>query len=165
MWVKIGQDELEFIFEGQDFKDSAKKLVEDFGVKLVFATMGKEGCYFINRQGSGQVPTFQEVKTIDTTGAGDIFGGSAVYQVFASGVAPEQLSTERLAEIVRFANAAASLSTTKHGGHPRASLPRKKWRRFSAAACDKNKNSLGRCGAARELLRFSCYFSLRDIRR
>ena len=70
--VKIGQDELEFIFEGQDFKDSAKKLVEDFGVKLVFATMGKEGCYFINRQGSGQVPTFQEVKTIDTTGAGDI---------------------------------------------------------------------------------------------
>ena len=29
--VKIGQDELEFIFEGQDFKDSAKKLVEDFG--------------------------------------------------------------------------------------------------------------------------------------
>ena len=61
--VKIGQDELEFIFEGQDFKDSAKKLVEDFGVKLVFATMGKEGCYFINRQSSGQVPTFQEVKT------------------------------------------------------------------------------------------------------
>ena len=121
--VKIGQDELEFIFEGQDFKDSAKKLVEDFGVKLVFATMGKEGCYFINRQGSGQVPTFQEVKTIDTTGAGDIFGGSAVYQVFASGIAPEQLSTERLAEIVRFANAAASLSTTKHGGIP--SIPSK----------------------------------------
>ena len=44
--VKIGQDELEFIFEGQDFKDSAKKLVEDFGVKLVFATMGKEGLLF-----------------------------------------------------------------------------------------------------------------------
>ena len=121
--VKIGQDELEFIFEGQDFKDSAKKLVEDFGVKLVFATMGKEGCYFINRQGSGQVPTFQEVRTIDTTGAGDIFGGSAVYQVFASGIAPEQLSPERLAEIVRFANAAASLSTTKHGGIP--SIPSK----------------------------------------
>ena len=39
--VKIGQDELEFIFEGQDFKDSAKKLVEDFGVKLVFATMAR----------------------------------------------------------------------------------------------------------------------------
>lgn len=97
--------------------------MEDFGVKLVFATMGKEGCYFINRQGSGQVPTFQEVKTIDTTGAGDIFGGSAVYQVFASGIAPEQLSPERLAEIVRFANAAASLSTTKHGGIP--SIPSK----------------------------------------
>lgn len=43
--------------------------------------------------------------------------------MFASGVAPEQLSTERLAEIVRFANAAASLSTTKHGGIP--SIPSK----------------------------------------
>ncbi len=76
--VKIGQDELEFVFEGQDFKDSAKKLVEDFGVKLVFATMGKEGCYFINRQGDGQVPTFQEVKTIDTTGAEKIVGLGSV---------------------------------------------------------------------------------------
>lgn len=162
--VKIGQDELEFIFEGQDFKDSAKKLVEDFGVKLVFATMGKEGCYFINRQGSGQVPTFQEVKTIDTTGAGDIFGGSAVYQVFASGVARSSFPRKGLRK-------SSGLPTPRHPCPPQstaaspASLPRKKWRRFSAAACDKNKNSLGRCGAARELLRFSCYFSLRDIRR
>ena len=45
--VKIGQDELEFIFEGQDFQTSARKLIEEFGVKLVFATMGKHGCWFI----------------------------------------------------------------------------------------------------------------------
>ena len=77
----------------------------------------------MDRRDSVGVDAFQERKIIVTTGAGDIFGGSAVYQVFASGVAPEQLSTERLAEIVRFANAAASLSTTKHGGIP--SIPSK----------------------------------------
>lgn len=46
-----------------------------------------------------------------------------MYQVFASGIAPEQLSPAQLTEIVRFANAAASLSTTKHGGIP--SIPSK----------------------------------------
>lgn len=73
--VKIGQDELEFIFEGQDFKDSAKKLVEDFGVKLVFATMGKEGCYFINRQGSGRFPPSRRSKP-STPPAREIFSGA-----------------------------------------------------------------------------------------
>ena len=125
--VKIGQDELEFIFEGQDFKESARMLVEEFGVKLVFATMGKEGCYFINRRGGwagAYLPGSENHRHHRRRG---YFGGSAVYQVFASGAAPEQLTPEQLTGIVRFANAAASLSTTKHGGFP-AFRRRRMWK-------------------------------------
>lgn len=120
--VKISREELEFLFEG-DFRAQADRLVAEYGVKLVFATMGRDGCYFVNRNASGQVPTFCSVPTIDTTGAGDIFGGSAVYKVMELEQLPENLNEYQLRDIVTFANAAASLSTTRHGGIP--SIPSK----------------------------------------
>lgn len=53
---------------------------------------------------------------MDTTGAGDIFGGSAVSRILALGVAPEELTVEQMTNIGTFASAAASLSTEKFGG-------------------------------------------------
>jgi sugar/nucleoside kinase (ribokinase family) len=120
--VKIGSDELGLLFD-DDYPAAASRLVKDFGVKLVLVTMGKEGCYFVNQNACGAVPTFQEVKTIDTTGAGDIFGGAAVYKMLTTKTNPEDLTKKQLVEIVTFANAAASLSTTRNGGIP--SIPEK----------------------------------------
>ena len=53
---------------------------------------------------------------VDTTGAGDIFGGSAMSRFLKTGKAPEALDADELREIVRFACTAASLSTQTHGG-------------------------------------------------
>ena len=53
---------------------------------------------------------------VDTTGAGDIFGGSAVWQLLQTGKEPAALDQADLLRIVRFACTAAGLSTTKHGG-------------------------------------------------
>ena len=53
---------------------------------------------------------------VDTTGAGDIFGGSAMSRFLRYKKSPSDLSEEELEEIVRFACTAASLSTQKHGG-------------------------------------------------
>ncbi len=53
---------------------------------------------------------------IDTTGAGDIFGGSAMAKILRTGKDPQDLNEDELKEIVRFACTAASLSTTKLGG-------------------------------------------------
>ena len=53
---------------------------------------------------------------VDTTGAGDIFGGSAMSRLIRSGKRPEELTEEELVQIVRFACTAASLSTQMHGG-------------------------------------------------
>lgn len=53
---------------------------------------------------------------VDTTGAGDIFGGSAMSQMLKLDKAPEALSAEDMSAITRFACCAASLSTRHHGG-------------------------------------------------
>ena len=58
------------------------------------------------------------VNPIDTTGGGDIFGGSALSRILKTGKAPDKLEQEDLAEIVTFAVTAASLSTQKQGGIP-----------------------------------------------
>ena len=79
-------------------------------------TLGKDGCYFANGKGSGRVPGVTDINVVDTTGAGDIFGGSAVTGLLELGKAPEDVTVEEMAKIAAFACTAASLSTTNLGG-------------------------------------------------
>ena len=113
--VKISDEEVEFLF-GLGVEEGAKHILEHFGVKLVFVTCGADGCFFKNAVAEGHVPSLSGIKVIDTTGAGDIFGGSAVWKLLTYGKDPQQLTTEELTDIVRFACTAAGLSTTKSGG-------------------------------------------------
>lgn len=53
---------------------------------------------------------------LDTTGAGDIFGGSAVWKLLQLDKRPDELTEEELYEVVHFACTSAGLSTTKYGG-------------------------------------------------
>ena len=114
--VKISDEEVQFLFPGLSFAAAAEKILTDFGVKLVFLTMGKDGCLFKNKNACGTVPGMTGLHTIDTTGAGDIFGGSAVWKLLQAGKAPEELTDEELREITRFACISAGLSTTRPGG-------------------------------------------------
>lgn len=113
--VKISDEEVAFLF-GLNPQDGAKHILAEFGEKLVFVTCGADGCFFMNARASGQVPGLSGIQVVDTTGAGDIFGGSAVYGLLETGKAPEALEEAELREIVSFACTAAGLSTTKHGG-------------------------------------------------
>lgn len=113
--VKISDEEVAFLF-GLKPQDGAKHILAEFGEKLVFVTCGADGCFFMNARASGQVPGLSGIQVVDTTGAGDIFGGSAVYGLLETGKAPEALEEAELREIVSFACTAAGLSTTKHGG-------------------------------------------------
>ena len=113
--VKISDEEVEFLF-GMGVEAGAKHILENFGVKLVFVTCGADGCFFQNAKASGHVPSLSGIHVVDTTGAGDIFGGSVVWQLLQLGKAPEALTAEELTQAVRFACASAGLSTTKHGG-------------------------------------------------
>ena len=113
--VKISDEEVEFLF-GLGVEEGAEYILRNYGVKLVFVTCGAEGCYFKNAAACGMVPSLKDIKVADTTGAGDIFGGSAVWKLLQYGKAPETLCEAELKDVVSFACTAAGLSTTKPGG-------------------------------------------------
>ena len=113
--VKISDEEVEFLF-GLSPEEGACRIVSEYGVKLVFVTCGADGCVFRNRNAGGHVPGLSGLPVLDTTGAGDIFGGSAVWGLLQTGKAPEALTREELERITAFACASAGLSTTRAGG-------------------------------------------------
>ncbi len=113
--VKISDEEVEFLF-GLSPEEGAERILREYGVKLVFVTCGPEGCVFRNPRAWGRVPGLSGLQVVDTTGAGDIFGGSAVWRLLSSGKAPEELDGAELREITSFACASAGLSTTRPGG-------------------------------------------------
>ena len=113
--VKISQEEVEFLFDlGPE--EGADYILKHFPVKLVFVTCGAEGCYYQNAKGKGRVPALADVQAVDTTGAGDIFGGSAMWKLLQLGKTPEDLTDAELRETVSFACTAAGLSVTRFGG-------------------------------------------------
>ena len=113
--VKISDEEIEFLW-GMTPAAGAQKLLNEYGVSLVYVTLGPKGCYAANRSGSVTVDSPKGIHVIDTTGAGDIFGGSAMSRFLSYGKQPGELTVDELREIVTFACTAASLSTQKHGG-------------------------------------------------
>ncbi|MFR8801930.1 MAG: carbohydrate kinase family protein, partial [Pilosibacter sp.] len=115
--VKISDEEVEFLWGITDEKEAAEKLLDEFGIRLAMVTMGPKGAYLANQNGAAYAKC-PKVKPIDTTGAGDIFGGSAVSRLLKTGKVPEELSTEELGFIGQFACTAASISTTQSGGIP-----------------------------------------------
>ncbi len=113
--VKISDEEVEFLF-GLGVEEGARYILDNFGVKLVFVTCGPDGCFFKNNLASGKVPSLSGIHVIDTTGAGDIFGGSAVWKLLQTSKAPEMLTEAELRDVVSFACTSAGISTTRSGG-------------------------------------------------
>ncbi len=113
--VKISDEEVRFLFD-LGAEEGAAYILAHYPCKLVLVTCGPEGCFFQNAVASGMVPSLSGIQVVDTTGAGDIFGGSFVWQLLQSGKAPENLTAEELYPMVRFACTSAGLSTTKPGG-------------------------------------------------
>lgn len=118
--IKIGKDELLFLYDEPSYENCLAHLLEEPLLSLAFITNGANGTDFVTRHTRGHVDAFHVEGTIDTTGAGDIFGGAAIAALFSRYTDPfasiPSMSTEDFASIVQFANAAAALSTTKHGG-------------------------------------------------
>ncbi len=114
--VKISDEEVRFLWNC-DEDEGATRILSEYGAQLAMVTLGPKGCYLKNHHGAVFCPSI-DVKTIDTTGAGDIFGGSAVSLILEKNKAPSALTLSELGEIARFASAASSLSTRKMGGIP-----------------------------------------------
>ena len=113
--VKISDEEIEFLF-GLSPEEGAKKILDAYPVQLVYATCGAKGSYYFTRNVCGFMPAMTGLNVIDTCGAGDIFGGSAMFRFLQHGKPVSDLTKEDLDDITRFATVSAGLSTQKHGG-------------------------------------------------
>ena len=119
--VKISDDEVDFLWSCTP-EEGADKLLNEFGVSLAMVTLGPKGCLLKTKNAVCQVSS-PKVSPVDTTGAGDIFGGSAVCRLLELNKPIEELTAEDLRYIGVFASTAASLSTEVPGGIP--SIPEK----------------------------------------
>ena len=115
--VKISLEEVEFLF-GLNQEQGAKHILENYGVKLLFITKGADGVYATNRKVEVELPALSGVKVVDTTGCGDIFGGSALYKILTLDKNISEYEKEDLISVCRFETVSAGLASEKFGGIP-----------------------------------------------
>ena len=112
--VKIADNEIEFLTDTSDYDKGARFLRERFpGIRLLNVTAGANGSYAFCGDRKTFVPSFLLGGTIETTGAGDTFCASVLDFVLAHGT--DGLSKDDLKAMLRFANAAAYMVTTRRG--------------------------------------------------
>jgi len=111
--LKISDNEIQWFTGEEDFTEGVKKIRQISNIPLILVSMGKEGSRAYYGNSYVKVAPFLQKNTIETTGAGDTFGGCVLHYVLQHGI--ENLSQEQLKEMITFANAAASIITTRKG--------------------------------------------------
>lgn len=111
--LKISDNELEFMTGTNDYSKGVEILREQYDIKIIFVTLGKDGSLACYKDLTSEQPTFSEIKAIEKTGAGDTFEGCALNYLLEHDF--DSLKEENLSELLLFANAGASLITTRKG--------------------------------------------------
>lgn len=110
--LKISDNEIQFVSGKEDYDEGIAYLQEKYDIPLILLTMGKDGSRVYYKGMRVERPGFS-VKTIETTGAGDTFGGSSLNFLLEHDF--NNLTEEELGEMLTFANAAAAIVTTRKG--------------------------------------------------
>lgn len=112
--LKISDNEVVFMTGEEDCEKAAQMLREKYRIPLMFVTLGKEGSRVYYKNMRVEAAPFLQKNTIDTTGAGDTFTGCILSAILDEG-GIDSLTEEKLKQMLVFANAGASLITTKRG--------------------------------------------------
>ena len=111
--LKISDNEIQWLTGEEDFTAGVKKIREEFPIPLILVSMGRDGSRAYYGDHYVEVAPFLQENTIETTGAGDTFCACVLNYVLEHGL--EALTDEQLKEMLIFANAAASIITTRKG--------------------------------------------------
>ena len=111
--LKISDNEIQWFTGKEDYEEGVRFLQDTYHIPLIFLSLGRDGSRAYYKDMKVEVPAFIQENTIETTGAGDTFFGSALHFVLEKGL--ENLSVDDLKEMLTFANAAASIITTRKG--------------------------------------------------
>lgn len=112
--LKVSDEECRMLSGTDDIARGAEYLGKTYGPRLVFVTLGANGSAFSFGGRFITQRTF-DVRTIDTTGAGDAFFGAVLYRLLRSGKKLRDCGADEIDGYMRFANAAGSLVTAKKG--------------------------------------------------
>lgn len=112
-YLKIADNEVRFFTGAEDYEEGVRLIRKQYpNISVLFLTMGANGSRAYCRDLRAEHPGFM-VDTVDTCGAGDTFCGCALGYLLDHD--PAKLTQDQLNELLRFANAAAALVTTKKG--------------------------------------------------
>ena len=111
--LKISDNEIQWLTGEEDYSDGVNWIRERYQIPLILVSMGREGSRAYYNEMMVEVKPFLQDNTIETTGAGDTFCGCVLHYVCEHGI--NGLKEENLAEMLTFANAAASIITTRKG--------------------------------------------------
>lgn len=99
--VKLSDDELFFVTGCKTEKEVVEKLFAG-NCRMVIITKGGDGSCVYTKNAGASVPSVHVEQVVDTTGAGDSFVGSFLYQLASSDYTLEQLDTISDDELKRF---------------------------------------------------------------
>lgn len=111
--LKISDNEIQWFTGEKDYSDGVVKLRNEYDIDLILVSMGSQGSRAYHKGVIVEANPFLSEDTIETTGAGDTFCGCVLHFVLKYGL--EHLGMEELREMLTYANAAASLVTTRRG--------------------------------------------------
>lgn len=111
--LKISDNEIQWFTGEEDFDAGIRVLQETYHIPLILLSMGRDGSRAYYRNAKVEAAPYLQPNTIETTGAGDTFCACVLNFVLEHGL--EALTQEDLRQMLRYANAAASLITTRKG--------------------------------------------------
>ncbi len=111
--LKISDNEIQWLTGREDYDEGIAMVQEKYNIPLILLSLGKTGSRAYTKNCRVEVPAFIQENTIETTGAGDTFDACILHYVLEHGW--KEYSEEELKEMLTFANAAASIVTTRKG--------------------------------------------------
>ncbi len=111
--LKIADNEIRWLTRKSDFTEAVEWINQRYHIPLILVSMGSQGSRAYYEGHMVEVAPFLQENTIETTGAGDTFCGCVLHYICEHGLFG--LTEQNLKDMLMFANAAASLVTTRKG--------------------------------------------------
>ena len=111
--VKISDNEVLWFTGKDNYDDAVAAILKKYSnIKLLLLTLGQDGSRAYLGDKRVDAAGFVSENTIETTGAGDTFCGTVINYILDHGL---DLTQVQLKEMLTYANAAASIITTRKG--------------------------------------------------
>ena len=111
--LKISDNEIQWLTGKEDYNEGVEWILERYDIPLILVSMGKEGSRAYYNGMIVEKSAFVQKNTVETTGAGDTFCACVLHYICMNGL--DGLTQEKLTDMLTFANAAASIITTRKG--------------------------------------------------